>query len=354
MYRVALATRLSPNPSAMELHSMSPYGRMTLKELATMAGVTPSTVSRVLNDPTGIETKWASPETAQRIIDMARETGYAKNPHAASLRTKRSGLLGMVFPRINDYVYSAMYEGIDSAATDKGYFAMVTTTQDDPELRDLRIRQLLDRRVDGILLGDAQLDDPVVEDLRSREFPLVLLNRQSGKTVSCATDDRHGGYLMGEHFVRQGYESIAVIASNEHISTSVDRRGGFLDALRDNGFDTSKVTTVYDGFSVESGERGMRQILDSGERPRAVFAVNDASAIGAIGVIRERGLKVPEDVAIAGYNDTPLAQALALTTVSTPVYEMGTQAVGLLDKLLRKQEVESMLLPVELTVRETA
>lgn len=333
---------------------MSPFGRMTLKELATMAGVTPSTVSRVLNDPAGIETKWASPETAQRIIDLARETGYAKNPHAASLRTKRSGLLGMVLPRLSDFVYSAMYEGIDELATDRGYFAMVTTAKDDPALRDLRIRQLLDRRVDGIILGDAQVEDPVIEDLRARDFPLVLLNRRSGKAVSCVSDDHQGGYLMGAHFLGQGYESIAIIAASNSVSTSADREAGFLQSLRDHGFDTDAVPLLHEGFSVESGTRGMTRLLDSGARPRAVFAVNDASAIGAIGAIHDRGLRVPEDIAVAGYNDTPLAQALALTTVTTPLHEMGKRAVELLDGMLREQEVASTTLPVELTVRGTA
>ncbi|KAB1644890.1 LacI family DNA-binding transcriptional regulator [Gulosibacter chungangensis] len=333
---------------------MSPLGRMTLKELATMAGVTPSTVSRVLNDPAGTGTKWASPETAQRILDLARETGYAKNPHAASLRTKRSGLLGIVFPRLNDYVYSSMYEGVDEAATANGYFAMVTTTHEDPELRDIRVRQLVERRVDGIVLSDAQLDDPVVEDLRARDFPIVVLNRRSGLAVSCVTDDYRGGYLMGEHFIQQGYESIAIIAASNLISTSVDRRDGCLAALRDRDFDTDSVRVVHEGFTVESGARAMTKLLESETAPRAVFAVNDASALGAIGVIRERGLRIPDDIAVAGYNDTPIARALTLTTVTTPLHEMGKESVKLLDKLLRKQQPESVLLPVRLTVRDSA
>lgn len=333
---------------------MSPHGRMTLKELATMAGVTPSTVSRVLNDPDGAQTKWASLETAQRIIDLARDTGYAKNPHAASLRTKRSGLLGTVLPHLNDYVFAAMSEGVDEMATAKGYFAMVTHSKDDPQLRDLRITQLLDRRVDGLLLGDAQIDDPVVEDLQNRSFPLVLLNRRSGEAVSCTSDDHRGGYLLGEHFLDRGYESFAIIAANDSVSTSVDRRDGFLDALRDHDFDTNQVAIVYDGFGVDSGATGMAEILESGPQPRAVFAVNDFSAIGAIGVAREHGLRIPEDIAIAGYNDSPLARALSLTSVNTPLHEMGRRAVELLDRMLRRLDVTSTVLPVKLVVRETA
>lgn len=333
---------------------MSPIGRMTLKELAVMAGVTPSTVSRVLNDPDGVATKWASPDTAQRIIDLARETGYAKNPHAASLRTKRSGVLGVVFPRLNDFVYSAMYEGIDDLATEKGYFAMVTTTQDDAALRDLRIRQLIDRRVDGILLGDARIEDPIVEDLVAREFPIILLNRRSGDAHWCVPDDRRGGYIMGEHFLRQGYESIAVLAASDAVSTSVDRRDGFLGALRDGGFDMSRVTVTTGGFSVEDGSRAMAKIFESGDVPRAIFTINDSAAVGAMGVIRERGMRIPQDIAVAGYNGTPLAHALALTTVKTSTREMGAQSVALLDQLLRKQEVTSTVMPVELVVRATA
>ncbi|MGO1543888.1 MAG: LacI family DNA-binding transcriptional regulator [Gulosibacter sp.] len=327
---------------------------MTLKELAALAGVTPSTVSRVLNDPSGAATKWASPTTAQKIIDLAEETGYAKNPHAASLRTKRSGIIGAVLPLMHDYVLAAIYAGIDEVAIEKGYFAMVTHSLDQPELRSARITQLLDRRVDGILLGDAHLEDPTVEKLQARGFPFVLVNRTSGTAICATSDDYRGGYLMAEHFVKQGYDSIAILAANKDVSTSVNRESGFRDGLRELGFDMSKVTTEYSGFSVENGAETMTRILDSGQRPRAVFALNDFSAIGAIGAIRSRGLSIPTDIAIAGYNGTPLASGIGLTTINAPLHEMGREAARLLDRMLRKEEVESVVLPVELVVRETA
>lgn len=328
--------------------------RITLKQLAADLGVNTSTVSRVLNDPAGVDTRWASPATARRIIDYAQATGYRKNPHAASLRTDRSGLVGVVVPRLQDYILATMYEGVEAAAAKRGMFAVVANSLDDPELRKLRTQQLLDRFVEGLILGDARINDELVVSLREREIPTVLMNRTSEGIPSATCDDYDGGYQIGEHFARMQYDTIDIISGKLAFSTSRDRAAGFKAALKHAGFDTDTIRTVVRGYDAQSGARAMEEILASDRRPRAVFAVNDFSAIGALGALRAQRIRVPEEMALAGFNDTPLAAGVSLTTARSPMHEIGFEAFGLLMRVLDGEKPHSLKLKPALVVRDTA
>lgn len=333
---------------------MASRPRITLRELADLAGVSPSTVSRVLNESAESTTKWASAETAERIHALAESTGYAKNPYAASLRTARTGLIGIMVPRLQDYVLATMYEGVDAESTRHGYFSVVTNSLDKENLRGPRIQKLLDRRVDGLILGDARLNDHILDGLKDSEIPIALMNRRSDNVPSATCDDFHGGWMVGNHFANRGYQSFAVISSSPNYSTTADRSSGFRSALAEHGFDISKIRRFEEGYDADSGAIAMRHILDSGAAPRAVFAVNDFSAIGALGVLRERGYRVPEEIAIAGFNDTPLAAGVGLTTVRSPMHEVGVQAFQLLYRLLQGENVESVRLKPSMVVRTSA
>ncbi len=142
---------------------------VTLKVLAEELGLNASTVSRVLNDPTGIDSRWASQDTKERIFALAEERGYRKNPYAASLRTAKSQMVGVVVPRLQDYVLATIYEGIDEAATEHGYFTVVSNSLDDPEAHRAKAEKLLDRRADGLILGDATFEDPYLDELAERD-----------------------------------------------------------------------------------------------------------------------------------------------------------------------------------------
>jgi len=333
---------------------MSRTKRVTLKSLAEELGLSASTVSRVLNARAGAATRWASPATVERIVTRAKEAGYTPNPHAASLRTARSGMIGVLVPRLQDYVLATIYEGIESAAAEHGYFTVVANTLDSEEIHAERTARLLDRRVDALIIGDARFEEPGVADLVSRRLPFVLTNRRSPGLPSVTCDDEEGGRLVAEHLVTAGRRRVAVIGGDPRMSTTRDRVAGFLSGLAEAGA-AAEPEIVYTGFDADAGAEGMARLLEGAHPPDAVFAVNDFAALGAMGRLRERGLRIPGDVAVVGYNAPPLAQAAGLTTVHSPMYEMGTQAMHLLKEIIDgKERGDSSFVDPWLVARESA
>lgn len=333
---------------------MSRPTAVTLRTVAEVAGVGVSTVSRVINSAPSERETWASKETVQRILSAAAELGYRRNPHAASLRTARTLQVGVVVPRLQDFVLATIFEGIDAAASERGYAAFVTNSLDDPQQRESRVRQLLDRRVDGLILGDARSEDPVLQWLSSEGVPFVLASRSSSDYPGAFADDARGGFLVADHLARLGFSDIAVIAGPDFASTANFRIKGFRDGLHAHGLQLPDHRLVRTGFDAAAGRAGIEQLLNAGP-PTAIFATNDFAAIGAIGGLREHGLSVPDDVAIVGYNDTPLAESLSvpLTTVRSPMLEIGRTAFELLEQLFLDAQPRSVMLEPQLIVRES-
>ena len=316
----------------------------TLRTVAAAAGVDVSTVSRVVNSGARERERWAGPETVERILRTAAELGYRRNPHGASLRTARSHLVGVVVPRLQDYVLATIFEGVDQAAAERGYAAFVTNSLDDPAQREARVEQLLGRRVDGLVLCDARTDDPLLRMLDERDVPFVLALRTSGDHVGAFADEVLGGRLVAEHLTELGYRDPAVVAGPGYASTANDRLGGFREGLRARGLTLADDRVVRTGFDAEAGRAGVAELLAHGPAPDAVFATNDFAAIGAIGALRDHGLRVPDDVGVVGYNDTPLADSLPvpLTTVRSPTLEIGRAAFTVLERRLAAEPCESL------------
>ena len=333
-----------------------PQGPMTLRKIADELGVSPSTVSRVLATPGGDALRWGSPETVERIRAFAKEHGYSPNPQASSLRTRRSGLIGVLVPRLQDFVLATIYEGIEEAASEAGLSTFVTNSLDTTENQRARTRMMIDRRVDGLIYGDAHLDHRFLDEVHGQGIKFALVSRTAGDYPSATTDDEKGGRLVGQHLADTGRRDVAVIAGLEFASTARNRTNGCLAALADNGIHVPPERVVYTGFDPAGGRAATEQILAGGSVPDAIFATNDFAAIGAFGVLRDKGIHVPDDVALVGYNDTPLAEggAVALTTIRSPMHEMGRCGVGLLLEVLAGRSPESILLEPELIVRASS
>lgn len=327
---------------------------VTLKALAEELGLNASTVSRVLNDPTGIDSRWASQDTKERIFALAEERGYRKNPYAASLRTAKSQMVGVVVPRLQDYVLATIYEGIDEAATEHGYFTVVSNSLDEPEAHRAKAEKLLDRRADGLILGDATFEDPYLDELAERGVPFTLVSRRSPPHRSATCDDYAGGRLVAEHLVASGRRTFGLIAGDPRASTSRDRSAGFLDALAQHDIYVGPAQVITGGFDAPAGSIAAAEILSHGPPPEAVFAVNDFAAIGALGVFTRKGIRVPEDTAVVGFNDTPLAASIGLTTVRSPMHRMGRRGFEMLMDVLGGKDVESVRLAPELIVRTSS
>jgi LacI family transcriptional regulator len=326
---------------------------ITLRMIADQLGLHVSTVSRALHGTSDESGRAASPATVERIRRLADELGYRPNPHATGLRTRRSNLIGVLVPRLTDIVLALIYEGIEEAAAEQGLSTFVTNTRDDPATQRSRTEMVLARRVDGMIFGDAYLDARFLTEVTARGVPFVLVSRRAGDLPSVTCDDHLGGRLMGEHLLALGHRDVAVVAGEPYASTGIDRSAGFVAACADAGVEIPARRIVPSGFDAPGGRAAAEQLLAGGPPPSAIFAVNDFAAIGVLGALRDRGLRVGTDIAVAGFNDTPLAAELPvpLTTVRSPMQELGRRGVDLLTRLLRGEQVESERLRPELVVR---
>ncbi|GAA0345846.1 substrate-binding domain-containing protein [Actinoallomurus spadix] len=316
---------------------------VTLRSIADQLGLHVSTVSRVLNGPSEGGARAASGDTAERIRRLAAELGYQPDPHGSGLRTGRSRLVGVLVPRLSDLVLSTIYEGIDEAAGERGLTTIAANSLDDDETRRTRTKMLLARRVDGLIFGDARLDDAFLDRLATDGVRFVLVNRRAGNHPSVTPDDRLGGRLAAEHLLGLGHTDVAVIAGPPFASTGADRTAGFVGHYREHGIRVPDDRVLHSPFDTSGGRAVADRLLRSPNRPTAIFAVNDFAAIGALGAARDHGLHVGTDIAIMGYNDTPLAAELPipLTSVAVPMREIGRRALELLTRLLAGENVDS-------------
>lgn len=346
-------SRLSSNQHATverkELDPVAPKS-MTLAELAKRAGVHVSTVSRALSP----SSSGVGAETAARIRALAVEMGYQPDPAAAALRTGRSAVLGVLVPRLTDYVLARIYEGIDAKAHDSCFSTFVSNTNDDPELRKEKLEELLARRVEGIVLGDARLDgDELVGILARRQIPYVLVNRRLRGHPSVTTDDILGGSLAAEHLLELGHKHVGIIAGPSHASTCVERTHGFVQKYLSAGIGIPDELILNSGADTSAGYEAGTELMRRLPGLTAIFAINDFAAIGAMGAIRDQG-KVPgRDIAVIGYNDIPLAAHLPvpLSSIASPMFEMGQQGTALLLDLIAGKTGESKRLAPKLIAR---
>ncbi|GLY77324.1 LacI family DNA-binding transcriptional regulator [Actinoallomurus iriomotensis] len=328
----------------------------TLRAIAQSAGVDVSTVSRVLNGSPEDAQRAASRQTAEEIRQWAARLNYRPNPHAASLRTRRSNLIGVLVPRLSDLVLATVYEGIEDAAARHGMTTFVMNSRDQAAEQRERTELALSRRVDGLIFGDAHIDGAFLDDIAGQQVPFVLVNRRAGDHPAVTCDDYEGGRLVAEHFLELGHTRVGVIAGEPFASTGIDRTTGFLDRYREAGVDVPASRVVHSHFDAAGGRAAADRLLRSRARPTAIFAVNDFAAIGALGALRDQGLRPGHDVAIAGYNDTPLAAELPipLTSVRSPMHEMGARALELLLRVLAGEPAASERLTPALVVRASS
>lgn len=324
----------------------------TLKEIADLTGVHVSTVSRVLRQdepPDG----WS--EAALKVRATAESVGYLRNQWAASLRTRRTNTIGVVMPRLTDGVIATMFQGVEAAAVDAGYSVLLSSPPDELDAQRRAVDLLVSRQVDGLLLSSLHRPaDQFLESLTLGTLPVLLFNRHGDSARSSVTgDDRHGGYLAATHLIEQGHRRLAIVAGPQHASTAHDRVQGFLDTAREHGIEIGPDFVVGSEFEVSGGVEAARRLLERPDRPTAVFAVNDTAAIGVLGVARDAGLRVPDDLSVVGYNDIPMVSQLPvpLTTIGSKPELIGAEALRGLLVLINGGEVESVRVPVELVLR---
>jgi LacI family transcriptional regulator len=320
----------------------APRETVTLALLAEQLGVHLSTVSRALSEnPVGV-----SAETVTRVRELAGERGYRRNAAAQSLRTGRSKMIGVMVPRLTDVVLATIYDGIDQTAIGAGYNTVVVNTRDRPDLQRSRLDLMLSRQVDGIIVGDSRTDSNLISELRGCGVPYVLVARRMPRQISVSTDDLKGGRLAAEHLLSLGHRRIGIVAGDPHASTGAERTLGFRRAYAAAGYPLPDDYVIPSGFDVHSGREAGDHLLSLRRPPTAIFAASDFAAIGVMGAMRDRGLEAPRDVAVVGFNDLDVASELPipLSSVHSPLFDMGALSMQVLLSLLRGRRVRSRLL----------
>lgn len=323
---------------------------VTLAEIARRAGVHVSTVSRALSP----DSRGVGSATIERIRLLAEELGYLPHPAAAELRTGRSGLLGVLVPDLTDMVLSTIYAGVDARAHESAYSTFVSNTHDDLDLRGGKLEELLARRVEGVILGDARMDgDELVEKLKRRGLPYVLVSRRLRGSPSVTTDDIAGGSLAAEHLLSLGHQDVGIVAGPTYASTAVERTHGFVKKYLESGIHLPDGRIVNGIADAPGGHAAADELLTANPEITAIFAANDFAAIGTMGAIREHGRTPGKDIAVVGYNDVPLSAYLPvpLTSVRSPMLDMGREGASMLIDLLEGRTVEPKLLKPELMAR---
>ncbi|WP_367129176.1 LacI family DNA-binding transcriptional regulator [Saccharothrix sp. HUAS TT1] len=325
--------------------------RPTMRSIAHQAGVNVSTVSRALRAAPGQEAVGVGADVVARIHRIADELGYRPDPHAASLRSRRTNVVGVLVPRLSDVVLATIFEGVDAHCTEHGYQAVVANTGDDPAEHARRLDLMRTRRVDGLILADTRLTDPPVDP----GLPFVLVNRRRPGQLSVTCDDEAGGELVGDHFADLGHRHVGIVGGHPWAGTAVDRAHGCRAALARRGVEVPDSHLLHTGFDTRGGREATERLLRATPRPTAIFAVNDYAAVGVMGALRDAGLTPGRDVAVAGYNDIDVASELLipLTTVDSSPLDMGRHAARTLLALLRGEDVSPVLLPPRLRIRSS-
>lgn len=312
------------------MEGATPAAIVTLKDVAAASGVSVSTASRALDDR-GNAPKSAA---AAHVRKVAEELGYRRNAFASSLRRGETRTLGVLVPRLSDTVMALMFEALERAAAGRGYFAMVATSGDDPNDERRAAETLLDRNVDGLILATARLDDELPKLLRQRGVAHALVLRTDGVSPSALGDDEVGGYLAVRHLLDLGHRDIAVVTGPEFTSTGTARLQGARNALNEAGVQPRQEWLVAAGYGIENGYAAGEALLagSPGSRPTAIFAANDNIAMGVMAAAHRHGITIPEDLALVGYNDTPLSARLPtpLTSVRVPLDQIAATAIDLI------------------------
>jgi LacI family transcriptional regulator, galactose operon repressor len=330
---------------------------VTMKQVAALAGVHVSTVSRALNPLTQ---SMVVPEAVAKVVKAAQKLGYRLDPVAASLRTGRSRIVGVLLPDISTSVFGPILAGATEQLSARGYSAIVGYVARENKAQQDFVAGLIARRVDGLILATVTREDPLVSFCIKERLPTVLVNRAEKETRLSAvvSDDVGGMQLAVDHLVELGHQRIAHLAGPVEHSTGFLRRHGFMQAMASHGLTrTRPPCEVATNYAREAGADAASKLLEKHPDITAIVAANDLLALGAYDALRGHGLRCPRDISIVGHNDMPLVDMVdpPLTTVRINPKEMGKDAAELLQQAIETptKEPRTMVLPSKLVARES-
>ena len=342
-------------PSMAATDHLTPRTRVTIREIASLAGVSVATVSRVMNGRDDV-----SPETRELVQRIVREHGYTASRTARGLSAGRTGLIGTTVPVVHPPYFSFILSGAAEALYERDMRLVVCPTQHEHDREVSLLERLMHGTTDGGLLILPQESAAELEQLLDAGYhfvvidPLAPLNERI-PAVSAAHSA--GADMAVKHLLSLGHRRIGAITGPRGWIATEDRLRGFHAALASAGILTPPELVVTGDFQIEPGAIAARKLLALADRPTAIFAFNDNIAVGVMQVARELGLRIPEDLSVVGFDDLEAAEIVtpALTTIRQPIAEMGRMAASLLERLIEGQTIEAMHveLRTQLIVRDS-
>ncbi|MFP4660784.1 MAG: LacI family DNA-binding transcriptional regulator [Halanaerobiales bacterium] len=331
---------------------------ITIKDVAKAAGVSPSTVSRVISDSDRISDK-----TKKNVRKIMKKLGYHQNAIARSLVTQQANSIGLVMARPTQEAFAnpffpGIIQGI-AAIAQKNHFSLVlSSTADYLEEREETLKMIRNRKVDGVILMASRINDELINNLLEYKFPFVLIGRspEHPNIPIVNNDNIKATYNAVKYLIENGYKRIMALSGPKEYIVSQDRSTGYEKALSEYGYKKSKIMYTTN-FTYQEGYRATMELKEIINDIDAIFAFDDMIALGALRAVQALDINVPEELAILGFNDDPMVSYLkpALSTVRIPIIEMGEQAAEMIIKMINEKEYygEELIIPTELMIRES-
>ena len=330
--------------------------KLTIRQIAKLAGVSRSTVSRVINDYPNV-----SPETREQVRKVVAETGFHPDPIARSLSSRRAGIIGLVIPLaiqslFEDPFFPRLMQGISKGCNSHDYtlsLFLLHTLEEEARLYPRISRSQL---LDGVIVTATQGGDPLILQLLANQIPFVVHGRHEDPRVSFVeVDNVTGAYTAATHLIRLGRRRIALITGPSGSLAAEDRKRGYLNALQERRVRVDESLIIRGDFTETSGYEEMKRLLP--HEPDAVFVASDSMALGALRALREARKRVPDEVAVVGFDDIPQAATAnpSLTTIRQPIQRTGVLAVEMLIDILENggDPPRRIILPTELVIRSS-
>lgn len=317
---------------------------VSINDVAEKANVSISTVSRVINQNANV-----SREKEKAVLKAVDELDYIPNGLAQGLVTKKSKSIGVLIADIANLYYSYLVKSIEKELRAAGYYAVIGNTEWDGKREKEYMRHLMQRQVDGFILASTSLSSSYLDQLVKKDIPLVVLDRdlETEKIDKIRIDDYKGGYQAAEHLIECNYNYFIHLQGAEFTATAADRARGFKDCMLENNIDKSNHEIISSSFVESEAAQNIAKFLDSRDfkgRRTGIFAANDAAAFGVLKELKKRGIKVPEEAGVVGFDNVNFAEysSPALTTISRPINEIGNISARILLERLNKDENEKI------------
>jgi LacI family transcriptional regulator len=326
----------------------------TIRDVAATAGVSPATVSRVLNGKQDV-----GADLRQRVLAVVSELGYRPNGPARSLRTRAAMVLGLVISDITNSFFTAVVRGVEDRAQQAGYSVVLANADEDLAKEASYLEIAAAEHMAGVLLSPASSRDTSIDVLRERGIPAVAIDRKLNADVDSVTVNNHRAAREAtEHLIGQGCHRVGFVAGPVQTTTGASRLAGYRAALRAAGHEPDPGLIAYADFRTEGGYAATQRLLRGRRRPDGLFISNNLMTIGGLQAIAEAGLAIPDDIAVVGFDDASWATALRppLTVVTQPTYEIGSTAADLLLRRVAGEEfpVRNVVLAAKLVERASS